>query len=74
MGGCFIINNNILQAECDRVCAFVRGVLSHGNSVSGKLFQVTNPVSLSELEVETSESLSIKKLPQRCSVLCTLVS
>jgi uncharacterized Zn-finger protein len=34
MGGCFIINNNISQAECDRVCAFVRGVLSHGNSVS----------------------------------------
>jgi hypothetical protein len=33
MGGCFIINNNISQAECDRVCAFVRGVLSHGNSV-----------------------------------------
>jgi hypothetical protein len=34
MGGCFIINNNILQAKCDWVCAFVRGVLSHGNSVT----------------------------------------
>jgi hypothetical protein len=39
----------------------------------GKLFQVTNPVLLSELEVENSESPSIKKLPQRFSVLCTPV-
>jgi hypothetical protein len=37
MGGCFIINNNISQAECDQVCAFVRGVLSHGNSVTSAL-------------------------------------
>jgi hypothetical protein len=33
MGGCFIINNNISQNKCDQVCAFARGVLSHGNSV-----------------------------------------
>jgi hypothetical protein len=39
----------------------------------GKLFQVTNPVLLSELELETSASPSIKKLPQRFSVLCTPV-
>jgi hypothetical protein len=39
----------------------------------GKLFQVTNPVLLSEIEVEASELPSIQKLPQRFSVLCTPV-
>jgi hypothetical protein len=37
----------------------------------GKLFQVTSPIQLSELGVENSESASIKKSPQRFSVLCT---
>jgi hypothetical protein len=39
----------------------------------GKLFQVANPVLFSDIEVETSEPPSIKKLLQRFSVLCTPV-